>query len=110
MPIQPLGSEKITLTKSPSEGNNERFSNGKESVSIIAWEVKNTKIKRQYSPYSKIYADEVTLVLRTYNAFANELESDDSATWEGKAYSVQSVKPLDAPLGINKKVYEIALR
>ena len=110
MPIHPFGSERVTLTKSPDEGNNPRFSNGKTSVSIIAWDAKNSTVKRQYSPYSKVYNDEITLNLETYDAFAAELQSDDSATWEGKSYSVQSVQPLDKPIGINKKLYVIALR
>lgn len=110
MPIHPFGSERVTLTKSPDEGNNPRFSNGKTSVSIIAWDAKNSTVKRQYSPYSKVYNDEVTLNLETYDAFAAELQSDDSATWEGRAYSVQSVQALDKPIGINKKLYVIALR
>ena len=110
MPIHPFGSEKVTLTKCPDEGNNARFSNGKQSVDIIAWDVKNTMVKRQYSPQSKIYNDETMLTLQTHNTVAMELQSDDSATWEGKSYSVQSVQPLDAPLGINKKIYVINLR
>ena len=108
MPVHPFGSKQVTLTKSPDEGNNPRFSNGKQSVNIIAWDVKNSTIKRQYSPYSKIYNDEVTLQLQTYDALA--MQSDDGATWEGKSYSVQSVQPLDKPIGINKKIYVIALR
>jgi hypothetical protein len=110
MPIHPFGSETVTLTKSPDEGNKPRFSNGKAIVSIIAWDAKNTTVKRQYSPYSKIYNDEVTLQLQTYDELAMELQSDDSATWEGKSYSVQSVQPLNKPIGINKKIYVIALR
>lgn len=110
MPIQPFGSEKITLTKSPAEGNRPRFSNGKESVSIIAWDVKNTRTKGQYSAYAKVYNDETRLTLQTHNPIALELQSDDSATWEGKLYSVQSVRPLDRPVGLNKKIYEISLR
>lgn len=110
MPIHPFGSEKVTLTKCPEEGNKARFSNGKTSVSIIAWDVKNSAMKRQYSPHSKIYNDEKTLILQTHNPLAMELQSDDSATWEGKLYSVQAVQPLDKPLGINKKIYQISLR
>ncbi len=110
MPIHPFGSEKVTLTKCPEEGNKPRFSNGKASVSIIAWDVKNAAMKRQYSPYSKVYNDEYTLILQTHNPLAMELQSDDSATWEGKSYSVQAVQPLDRPLGINKKIYQISLR
>lgn len=110
MPIHPFGSEKATLTKCPAEGNNTRFSNGKQSVDIIAWDVKNTMVKRQYSPQSKIYNDERMFTLQTHDPIAMELQSDDSATWEGKPYSVQSVQPLETPLGINKKIYVINLR
>ena len=110
MPIQPLGSKRITLTKASNEGNNPTFSNGKPTVEIIAWEMKNTRQKRQYSPYSKIYNDETALLLRTHNPFAQELESDDSVKWEGRNYSVQSVRPVDVPLGVNKQNYEISLR
>jgi hypothetical protein len=110
MPIYPFGSEKVTLTKNPAEGNKPRFSNGKQAVDIIAWDVKNTAVKRQYSPYSKIYNDEKTLTLQTHDPLALELQSDDSAKWGGKEYSVQGVQPLDKPLGINKKVYQISLR
>ena len=110
MPIHPFGSETVTLTKCPEEGNKAVFSNGKQSVDIIAWDVKNTTVKRQYSPHAKIYNDETILTLQTHNPLAMELQSDDSATWEGKPYSVQSVQPLDKPLGINKKIYQISLR
>lgn len=110
MPLHPFGSEKITLTKSPHEGNRPTFSNGKVTAEIIAWDVKNSIYKRQYSPYSKVYNDETQLVLRTYDPLALELESDDSATWEGKPYSVQEVHIVDVPLGINKRNYEISLR
>ncbi len=110
MPIHPFGSETITLTKSPREGNRPRFSNGKQSVEIIAWDVKNSLYKRQYSPHSKVFNDETRLVLRTHDPVALELETDDSATWEGIPYSVQEVHLVDVPLGINKKNYEISLR
>lgn len=110
MPIHSFGSERVTLTKSPDEGNKPRFSNGKQSVEIIAWDVKNATVKRQYSPYSKIYNDETALTLQTHAPIAMELQSDDTATWEGKPYRVQAVQPLEKPLGINKKIYQISLR
>ena len=110
MPIHPFGSEKITLTKSPREGNKGRFSNGKQTVEIIAWDVKTSMYKRKYSPYSKVYNDETQLVLRTHDPIALELQSDDKATWEGKSYRVQEVHRVDVALGINKQNYEISLR
>lgn len=110
MPIYPFGSGIATIIKSPEEGNKPHFSNGEKAVDIIAWDVKNTSVKRQYSPYPKIYNDELSLSLQTYDCLAIELQSDDSVTWEGKSYSVQSVQPLEKPIGINKKVFVIVLR
>ena len=110
MPIHPFGSGTATLIKCPEEGNKQHFSNGSKYVDIIAWDEENTKVRRQYSPYSKVYNDELLLELQTYDSYAMELQSDDSVTWEGKSYSVQSVKPVEKPIGINKKIYVISLR
>ena len=110
MPIHPFGSQTVRLTKSPSTGNKDYFSNGKAFVDIIAWDVKNSMYKRQYAPYTKVFNDEAVLVLRTHNPIALELESDDGVTWEGKTYSVQEVHLLDVPLTVHSKNYEISLR
>lgn len=110
MPVHPFGSDTVRLTKSPKEGNKPRFSNGKDTVDIIAWDLKNSKHKRQYSAYNKVFNDETMLVLQTFNPMALELESDDSATWEGKSYSVQEIHPIDVAFGINKQIFEISLR
>ena len=110
MPIHPFGSEKTTLTKSPSKGNKSYFSNAKATVEIIAWDVKNTKIKQPYTAQTKVHTEERLISIRTYNPVALELETDDKALWEGKNMLVQRVRALDVPLGLNKKVYEIDLR
>lgn len=110
MPIQPFGAEQIILTKSPSEGNKPRFSNGKSTISINAWDVKNSRVKTKNTAYTKVYNDETRLSIRTYDPIALELETDDMATWEDKPYRVQAVQGFDIPLGLNKKVYEISLR
>lgn len=109
MPIQPFGSEWITIAKNPTCGNDERFSTGKNSARILAWDVKNSRIKAKNPVYAKVYGEKTQLVLQTYNALALELETDDHVAWEGKNYFVQSVQPKDVPLGIEKKIYEIAL-
>ena len=109
MPIQPFGSEWITISKEPNCGNETHFSTGKDKERILAWDVKNSRVKSKNTAYAKVYSENVKVVIQTYNRLALELETDDKATWEGKNYSVQSVQPKDVPLGIEKKIYEIAL-
>lgn len=109
MPIQPFGSEWITVKKNPNCENRDRFSTGKSEERILAWDVKNSRIKAKSPVYAKVYGEKTQVVLQTYNKLALELETDDYATWEGKNYLVQSVQPKDVPLGIEKKLYEIAL-
>lgn len=110
MPIHPIGSKKATLKKSPHEGNNARFSNGKDTVDIIAWELKNSRITNKTTPYTKVYNQDTTFILQTYSNYATELEVDDVIVWD-RAYVVQSVKPLETPMGgICKKIYQISLK
>lgn len=110
MSIIPINSIKAILTKSPRQGNAERFSTGTDSVEIIAWEVWNSRYKRQVSPYSKVYNDETTLIVRTHNKLALELQSDDALTFKGYTYSVQQVHPVKTPLGLAAFDYEITLK
>lgn len=110
MPIHPFGSEKTKIIKSPKLGNDTVFSNGKSEVEIIAWDVKNTMYRRQYSAYSKVYNDETVLVLRTHNPVALELETDDTVVWQDYAYSVQEVHQVDVPINVHSKNYEISLK
>jgi len=110
MPVNPFGSKKAVISKSPGEGNKAKFSNGKAEAEIIAWEVWNSRYKRQYSPQSKIYGDETTLVVRTRNPLAKELESDDGLKWEGYTYSVQEIHSVKTFYNFNSEDYEIKLR
>ena len=110
MPVFPFGSCKAILTKSPTYGNAERFSNGKAKVEVVAWEVWNSRITRQVSPQSKIYNDETTCVIRTHNQRAGELEPDDSVYFDGYDYSVQSIRPLKSSISIRSKIYEVELK
>lgn len=110
MPVNPFGSKKAVISKSPGEGNKSKFSNGKAETEIIAWEVWNSRYKRQYSPQSKIYGDETTLVVRTRNPLAKELESDDGLKWEGYTYSVQEIHSVKTFYNFNSEDYEIKLR
>lgn len=110
MPIQPFGSGNAVLIKSPRQGNDERFSTGKPTEKIIAWEVWNSRYKRQVSPYTKIYNDETTCILRTHDKLAMELQSDDGVKFNGYTYSVQSVHPVKTPLTLNSLDYEVTLK
>lgn len=88
----------------------ERFSDGRTTAEIIAWEVWNSRYKRQTSPQTNVYNDETTCIVRTHDKLAAELESDDALTIDGYTYSVQEVHPVVTPLGIGKKDYEISLK
>lgn len=110
MPLNPLGSGKAILTKSPRYGNKERFSNGLQNAEIIAWEVWNSRYKNQVSPYSKIYNDETACILRTHNKYAFELQSDDSVSFGGYTYSVQSVHEVKTTLSLSSCDYEVSLK
>ena len=110
MPIHPRGTKDAILTKSPKYGNAERFSTGKSAVTIKAWEVWNSRYRRQTAPQAKVYNDDTTCVVRTHNRLAAELESDDSLTLDGYTYSVQQVHPVETPLGLRVTDYEISLK
>lgn len=110
MPIQPFGSDKAVITKSPRYGNLEKFSTGNASEEILAWEVWNSRYKKQVSPYSKIINDETTCILRTHDARAGELESDDSLTFKGYTYSVQSVHSVKSAFGLRGEDFEVTLK
>lgn len=110
MPIQPFGSGKAIISKSPRQGNNERFSTGNTTEEILVWEVWNSRYKKQVSPYSKIINDETTCVVRTHDARAAELESDDSLTFEGYTYSVQGVHSVKSAFGLMATDFEVTLK
>ncbi len=110
MPIDPFGSGKAVLIKSPRQGNDERFSSGNSSEEIVAWEVWNSRYKRQVSPHTKIYSDETTCITRTHDKLAAELQSGDSVKFNGYTYSVLSVHPINTVLGINSQDYEVTLK
>lgn len=113
MPITPFHAQKVILTKSPRQGNDEVFSvNGSSTVEIIAWEVWNSRNRTRVSHYSKIFGDEVSVVFRTHNVAAAELECDDALKSEKDryTYSVQSVREIKTPLNLNSKDYEIAVK
>jgi len=110
MPIQPFGSGRAILIKSPRQGNEGRFSTGTPTVEIVAWEVWNSRYKRQVSPYTKIYNDETTCILRTHDKRAMELQSDDGINFNGYTYSVQAVHPVKTPIGLNTEDYEVTLK
>lgn len=110
MPIKPFQSDSAVLTKSPRYGAKERFSTGNDSEEIIAWEVWNSRIRRQVTPYSKIINDETVCVLRTHNPLAKELETDDGLTFQGYAYSVQSVQSIKTGYNLRSYDYEVSLK
>ena len=108
MAINPFGSGKAVLSKSPSEGKT-IFSNGKATAEIVAWEVWNSRVKRNYSAYSKVYNDQTTLVVRTHDPIAEELECDDGLMWNGYTYSIQEVRPVKTAYSARSFDYEILL-
>ena len=110
MPIHPRGSAIVTITKSPRYGNRDTFSNGEKSVKIKAWTVWNSAYRRQVSPQSRVYNDETTLVVRTHNPLAEELQTDDSLEMDGYSYSVQQVHAVETALGVNTQDIEISLK
>lgn len=107
MPAIPLKSDYAIIEKSPREGNESRFSTGKGKESIICKEIWDRRLTRQVEPYSKVFNDETTVVLHTYNELAKELQSDDAITWKNYKYSVQSIRPICTGIGY---FYEIELK
>lgn len=110
MPLQPFGSGKAELIKSPRQGNEERFSSGTPSVEVIVWEVWNSRYNRPATPHDKIYGGETECVIRTHDKLAAELQTGDGVKFKGYTYSVQSVHPVQTPLGLNTQDYEVTLK
>lgn len=109
MSVRAFCEKSATLAKNPRSGNRDTFSNGKKTVEIKAWEVWNSRYRRQTMPQSKLYSEESTLVVRTHDPLAGELQTDDSLTFNGYKYSVQSIHPVETPIG-RRKDYEVELK
>ena len=110
MPLNPFHSETVTLKKSPRYGAETFFSTGKKEEKIVAWEVWNSRMTRQVAAQSKMYNDETTLVLRTHNSLAKELQPEDAVVYGGYSYSVQTARPVKTALGIATYDYEIQVK
>ncbi len=108
MPLNSFGAKPAILTKNPRGGNRDTFSNGKKSVVVTAWKVWDSTYRRQTVPQAKLYSEETVCVVRTHDRFAIELQTDDSLTFNGYTYSVQSIHTVETPIG-RKKDYEVEL-
>ena len=109
MSVRAFREKKAIIEKNPRSGNRVAFSNGEKAVEIKAWEVWNSCYRRQTMPQSKLYSEETTLVVRSHDSFVGELQTDDCFIFNGYKYSVQSVHPVETPIG-RKKDYEVELK
>ena len=99
MPAISLKSDYAIIEKSPSTGNLATFSTNKAQERILCKEMLSSQIRRQVSPYSKIYNDETRIVLGTFNVLAKELQTDDAVKWKDYKYSVQTITCNATPIG-----------
>lgn len=110
MPLTPFNKGKAEVKKCPRYGNEHYFSTGNESETIIAWEVWNSRYKRQTIVLTKVFNDETTAVFRTHNKLAAELQTDDAFTFNGYTYTIQSVHPVKTVLNLKSTDYEISVK
>ena len=110
MPLTPLNKGNAVVQKSPRFYNEPCFSTGKDTETIIAWEVWNSRYKRQTVVLSKVLNEETTAIFRTHNKLAAELQPDDSFKFNGYTYSIQEVHPVKTALNLKSTDYEISVK
>ena len=110
MPLTPFNRDEAIIKKSPAQGNEPYFSTGQNKETIIAWEVWNSRYRRQAVVLTKVVNDETTAVFRTHSKLASELQTDDSFTFRGYTYSVQEIHPVKTSLNLKSTDYEISVK
>ena len=87
-----------------------RFSSGECTAEAVAVEVVNSRGVKTVAVQTKLYTDERSLVLKTRNKLAKELQAGDNVKFKGYTYLVQSVRALNCAGGVSSLEYEVTLK